>query len=194
MTCVVGLVHGGTVWIGADSAATDDIVSVRYATPKVFRRGKLLFGVIDSFRMRDILHHDLEITRRPPGMSDDKYLVQHVVEDIRAAFEAAGFDPMTDNEDDVGSGAVLIGYHGRLWCMDWDYHLGETVDGYIAIGSGADYALGSLHTSSKLWSRTEYPVRQEHPLDPKPRVLAALQASAHCSQTVRAPFKVLSVR
>lgn len=183
MTCIAGVAYGGTVWIGGDSAASSGGATVPYNNPKVFRRGQLLFGVVESFRMRDILHHELTIPRRPPGMSDDTWLVRNLIEEIRLTFVAAGFDlEAEDDEHDFDPGALLIGYHGRLFTMDWDYHLGEVKDGYHAIGSGSHFALGSLHTTRR------------QALTPKERVRLALEAADHHSQEVRPPFRILSVR
>jgi hypothetical protein len=196
MSCIVGLSDGSTVWIGADSAANGGDVTVAYKSPKVFRRGQFLFGVVESFRLRDIVHHDMQVSRRKPGMPDDQYLVQYVVEDIRAACQAADFNlEVFADDEDLEAGALLIGYHGRLWTLDWDYHLGETRDGYAVIGSGAPYALGSLHTSGKPVDITMVGAMDlRHYTQPPQRIRQALEAAAHCSQTVRAPFKILSVR
>lgn len=44
MTCIVGLAHGGKVYLGADSAglAGDELTPRR--DPKVFRVGEFVFG------------------------------------------------------------------------------------------------------------------------------------------------------
>ena len=56
--------------------------------------------------------------------------------------------------------------------------LGHNIDGYAAVGSGAELALGSLHTSSSF------------DLTPKQRVKAALHAAARYNPFVGAPFTI----
>jgi hypothetical protein len=172
------------VWIGGDSAANSEDVTLTYRQPKVFRRGGLLFGVSHSFRMRDLLHHAFRVPRRQTGENDDTYLVTTVIEQIRNTFLVHSFDHEAEQSEAAGDGAFMIGYHGRLFTVDWDLHFGEVADGHDAIGSGGPYALGSLYSTAHL----------PEPLKPRDRVRLALEASAHCSQTVRPPFRVLSVR
>lgn len=191
MSCIVGLAEGGTVWIGGDSAANTEELTQTYTGPKVFRRGALLFGAVSSFRMRDILHHELTIPRRKPGLSDDAWLVSHLVEEIRLTFDTAGFD-LGEEGEDATPGAVLVGYHGRLFTLDWDFHLGEVRDGYNAIGTGEQFALGSLHSTRARAGKHDDDVTPALP--PRERVGLALEAAAHFSTTVRRPFRILSVR
>ena len=181
-TCITGVAKGGTVWIGGDSAANGEQGVLTYKQPKVFRRGGLLIGVSHSFRMRDLLHHAFVVPRRKRGQSDDQYLVTTVIDQIRFTFFEASFDHEAEQADASGDGAFMVGYHGRLFTVDWDLHLGEVKEGHDAIGSGGPYALGNLFETARL------------DCAPRERVRRALEAAAHCSHTVRPPFRILSVR
>ena len=67
MTAIVGLVDGGTVWIGGDSFASGGCY--RYPdTPlerKVFVRCEMLIGVTGPSRMTQLLEHVLEVPKHP---------------------------------------------------------------------------------------------------------------------------------
>lgn len=186
MSVVVGLAHGGKVWLGGDSAASDprDGLTVTYKGPKVFRRGKLLIGCVESFRMRDLLEHQFEVPRYRKGQDDEEYIFKHVLEQVRSTLTTGGYeleDELEENEL-APSGAILIGFHGRLFAVDWDYHIGEVREPYLAIGAGAPFALGSLHVTSEL----------THKYSARLRVLNALRVAAHYCSGVRAPFRIIS--
>jgi hypothetical protein len=182
----VGLVHEGRVWLGGDAAASDhDGLTVTYAAPKVFRRGHLLLGCVESFRMRDLLEHQFQVPAFRKGQDTEDYIFRIVLEEIRRTFTAGGYvlDEDTEDEDDfMPSGAILLGFHGRLFTVDWDYHIGEVRDRFMAIGAGAAYALGSLHVTHELGQQ----------LTPRARVTNALKVSAHYCGTVRPPFRIVS--
>jgi hypothetical protein len=51
MTCIVGLVDGGRVWLGGDSAGVSGWDLTVRADRKVFRNGPYVMGFTTSFRM-----------------------------------------------------------------------------------------------------------------------------------------------
>jgi 20S proteasome alpha/beta subunit len=56
MTCIVGIVHEGKVYLGADSAgSTNDFIATR-KEPKAFKINNFGFAYTSSFRMGDLLH------------------------------------------------------------------------------------------------------------------------------------------
>lgn len=52
-----------------------------------------------------------------------------------------------EHEQESG-GTFLVGVNSRLFVVEDDYQVGETVDGYAAVGSGAELAaLGALYAA-----------------------------------------------
>jgi hypothetical protein len=183
----VGLVNEGRVWLGGDSAASDprDGLTVVYTAPKVFRRGRILLGCVESFRMRDLLAHQFQAPPFRSGQTPDDYVFQTVIEAIRATFKKGGYDleaELEDDDDIMPSGAILLGFQGRLFTIDWDYHIGEVRDHFMAIGAGAPYALGSLHVTHEL----------QDEFGPRARVVSALKVATHYCGSVRPPFRIIS--
>ena len=83
MTCIVGIAKGNTVWLGADSAATDRALNrTIIKDPKVFVKGNIAFGVCGLPKVMDALHHaiDLPVQR---GDNDRAFLVAELVPSIR---------------------------------------------------------------------------------------------------------------
>lgn len=175
MTCIVGYVENETVFLGGDSAATDEAdQQVRLNFPKVFRVGEVLFGCTNDIRIMHLLRYSLDL---PPITTNlDHYLNVTFMNAIRTCFQEGGFAERK-NEREYG-GTFLMGIRGRLFCVDDDYQVWETCDGYNAIGSGGCLAMGALAAIRHL------------AMSPQQRITLALEAAAfHCA-SVRAPFHI----
>lgn len=51
MTCIVGIVDNGKVYMGADSLGVGGLSKRVRKDPKLFRVGEFVFGYTSSFRM-----------------------------------------------------------------------------------------------------------------------------------------------
>lgn len=176
MTCIVGLVEKGRVYIGGDSAGVGDYSLTIRADKKVFKINKFVFGFTSSFRMGQLLQY----TFNPPKYYTDndimKYMVTDFVNGIRKCFKDGGFAKKSNEVESAGT--FLVGFNNRLFCIEDNYEVNESVDGYNTCGCGYQIANGSLFTSkNKL---------------PKERIITALKAAEnHCSG-VRGPFSIVS--
>ena len=175
MTCIVGLVHEGTVFIGGDSAGVAGLSLVVRADEKVFRNGDFLMGFTTSFRMGQLLRYKLNPPRRHPDDRVAKYMVVDFIDAVRECLKAGGW-ASKENETEQG-GTFLVGYSGHLFTVEGDYQAGQPEDGYAAVGSGQDIARGSLFATQGQ--------------EPRSRVLTALRAAERFNAGVRGPFHVL---
>ncbi len=174
MTCIVGLVHRGTVWIGGDSLGTAYLDSVHRADPKVFRSDGFVFGFTSSYRMGQLLRYQLKVPVR--GRSElMRYMATDFIEAIRGCLKSGGYTVVKDNQESGGS--FLVAHAGRLFRIEDDFQVGETRIGFDAVGYGFAYALGSLWES-----------RGKRPRD---RVRKALEAAERFSAGVQRPFTIL---
>jgi ATP-dependent protease HslVU (ClpYQ) peptidase subunit len=178
MTCVVGLVHAGRVYVGVDSAAVQGWTRRESRVNKVFRRGPFLIGYTTSFRMGQVLEHHLEVPRQLAGQSDEAYMVKHFIESARTLLKEKGFTKIESNSEKGGQ--FLVGYRGKLYSIESDFQVGEQADGYDAIGSGADFALGAMRALGRV--------------PPTRRVRRALEIAAHFNMGVCAPFTIKTIR
>lgn len=174
MTCIVGLVDQGNVWMGGDSAGVAGLdISLR-ADPKVFRNGAFLVGFTSSFRMGQLLRFRLAPPPRRPDQDLFRYMVCDFVEAVRLCLKDGGF---AHRSNDVETGGFfLVATEGRLFSIQDDYQVSEFNRGFHAIGCGSAYALGSLHTTRDLPGEV--------------RVRKALETAEHFSGGVRAPFLI----
>jgi ATP-dependent protease HslVU (ClpYQ) peptidase subunit len=172
MTCIVGTVEDGKVFIGGDSAGVGGYSLTVRADRKVFKNGDFVLGFTSSFRMGQLLHHAFTPPKRHPDTDIDKFMVTDFVNGVRDCLKTGGYAERS-NEVETG-GIFLVGYAGRLFRIDSDYQVGESADGYDAAGCGEDIARGALYANPS-----------GKPLD---RLKIALEAAERFSAGVRGPY------
>jgi ATP-dependent protease HslVU (ClpYQ) peptidase subunit len=177
MTCIVGISHRGRVYMGGDSAAVQGWTRRKTALKKVFRRGPFLIGYTSSFRMGQLLEHHLDVPKQAAGQDDMAYMVTGFIESVRKLLKDKGFAKVESNSETGGQ--FLVGYRGQLYTVHRDFQVGHVADGMDAVGSGREYALGSLYALDKL--------------GPTTRIKRALAITAYFNAAVAPPFVVRSM-
>lgn len=182
MTCIVGLVQNGKVYIGGDSAGIGGWNLTIRKDRKVFKNGEFLIGGTASFRMIQLLHYAFEPPKVPPFCDTDeaieKFMATTFVDAIRKCFKEGGY--ATKSNEQESGGQFLIGFRGHLFDIQNDYQVQEALDGYDAIGCGLEVALGSLYVTSN----------PDLGSNPRRCVVLALEAAEHHNAGVRGPFYV----
>ena len=175
MTCIVGLVDKGQVFIGGDSAgvSTGSLSLVVRNDRKVFRNGDFVMGFTSSFRMGQILAYGFHPPKPRVGTDVMAYMVTDFIDAARARMKDGGFARVSNGSEQGGS--FLVGYSGRIFHISDDFQVGESSHGFDACGCGDLIALGSLR-STREWT------------DPAARVREALECAEAFSAGVRAPF------
>ena len=91
MTCIVGLVHEGVVYIGGDSAGVGGMSLTVRADEKVFQNGEFLMGFTTSFRMGQLLRYSLKPPRRHPDDEINQFMVVTFTNAVRECLKAGGW-------------------------------------------------------------------------------------------------------
>jgi ATP-dependent protease HslVU (ClpYQ) peptidase subunit len=175
MTCIVGLEENGRVYIGADSAAVAGFQVRASRTPKVFRKGEYTIAYTSSFRMGQILAHQVDYPLVPEGGASEEFMVTEFCESVRKALKESGYSSIENNVESGGS--FLVGVRGKLYHVDSDFQVNHYIDGIAADGCGREYALGAIRALSRV--------------EPLKRMYKALEISSYFSGGVIAPFKVM---
>lgn len=181
MTCIVGVVGDGIVYLGADSLGSGHVKKRVLSTPKVFRvKGTTdtLIGYTSSFRMGQILMYTEDLLDEAQ-LADGgvEYLVTQFIPKLKAVFLAAGYGSV-DGHEHCG-GEFLLASRGRLFKVEHNYHVIESFN-YDACGEGEDHALGSLFSTSALGVTGEI------------RVELALKSAGEFVVSVGGPYYALS--
>lgn len=177
MTCIVGLVHKSTVYLGGDSAGVRGSDLTPRRDEKVFVKGPFIYGFAGSFRLGQILRYKFDPPAQDANLDDHAYLATDYLDTLRQMLERNGF-LRKDNEVVSTGGIFLVGYRRNLYAVEHDFQVAEFIDEHFAIGSGSSYALGSLYTTKDL------------DLPPKERLSHALVAAGRYCTDVCAPYVV----
>jgi len=176
MTVIAGLVEGDRIFMGGDSASSNnDGDLVMRADQKVFRNGPFLIGFAGSWRMGQLLRYAFVPPKHPKRQDTYRFLVTTFIDAVRDCLRRGGFASKIHDVEEI-DGVFLLGYRGRLFIVDADYQVAEAIDGFLAIGSGGQIAQGALSATQGV--------------DPKKRVRQALEAAERYNTGVRRPFYV----
>ena len=173
MTCIIGLQEDGIAYIGADSASASSWETRSSAIQKVFRCGEYIIGYTTSFRMGQILQHNINypVCDEPT----EEFMVKEFVEIVRKGLKDFGYAHIESNEET--SGQFIVGVKGRIFEIGSDYQVGHTLDGILSVGVGYPFALGAMKSLQFMY-----------PID---RIMHALEVSEYFSGSVKSPFTVL---
>jgi len=177
MTCIVGIEYGGRVYLGSDSIASNGYSQIITTESKIFRNDSFVIGYTSSFRMGQLLQHKFIPPKQDNNDSDIKFLTTHFIDAVRTCFKDAGYSRTNKGEETAGT--WMIGYRGKLYTIEDEYHILHSQCGYVSVGSGYLPALGSLHTTNKL------------SIEPKHRISLALAAAEKFIVTVGGPKNII---
>lgn len=185
MTCIVAIKDKdtGTVWMGGDGVASDPTSHMPRVTPKVFKNEEALIGYSASYRLGDIVQYHFTTPEDPRDAYDHRYMCSIFVPFLSNVLSEQGYDWTAEEE-----GELLVAIRDRIFVIQHDLHVGEYTYDYYAIGSGQDYAMGSLATMDIVSPGLKVSAK----LATEDKVLTALEVASFFSGTVGPPFTILS--
>ena len=174
MTCIVGYVDkkNKKVVMGADSAGVGGLDITIRKDKKIFKVGDFVIGCTTSFRMIQIL----QFSFNPPKVYDKdlyEYMCTDFINSVKECFKNGGYLQKYSNGDEKG-GTFLVGYKDRLFSIQDDFQVQESIDGFDSCGCGFKYALASMYTNKKS--------------NAKKIVIKALETAEYYSGGVCSPF------
>lgn len=177
MTCIVGLVEKGSVYIGGDSCGLADTDYLIRKDKKVFKNGPMIMGFTDSFRMGQILQYSFKVPKHPKGLSDFGYLCTDFATAVIEVFTEHGYIKNSGNRAEGGT--YILGYKGNLYTMYNDFQIELLYDNFTAVGCGESYAKGAMS------------VLKDAKMSPQKKIEKALETAEYFSAGVRAPYNIV---
>lgn len=172
MSVVVAIKEGNKIYMGADSQVTKGGSRTTLNNPNNYKIWQVegcehcLMGQVGNLR-------DANIIRLLSGLVDDydeycdrvnyRFVVKYLVPEIVKNLKEVNYIRSKDNYMEFMDSSFLFAYKDRLYSIGSDCSVIE-VDDYVAIGSGANEAIGSLLSTDGE--------------DPKKRIVKAIKASA----------------
>lgn len=158
MTTIVAIQGDGFAVVTADSrivstlehGTSSAISHLGSNLSKVSQNGPYLLGAAGDVRAINILHHVLAPPTPPNnlrGRKLDAFITNKFIPTLREAFEKQGYATPEREGTHIAEhdSTVLVVIHGVIYVIDGDYSWSSDANGYYALGSGTDYALGALH-------------------------------------------------
>ena len=150
MTCCIAYKIKEGIILVADSAGTDeDDNQVLRQDPKIMKSKNFMFAISGSFRLRDILMYDFIVPNKSEDETIDKYMRTKFINKFRETCIKKGATKKVDENEEL-LGNVIVAYKDKIYQIESDFQVGESIDDFAAIGSGSQLALGALSTLSKL--------------------------------------------
>lgn len=183
MTCIVGYEHKGSIYIGGDSAiSNDNLISTLSTSEKVFILEDMIFGFCGSMRVAQVIKYCLNLPLRKEDCKNDMvYLVKDVIDAVRKILKDKATMSVDDHVETVPDSSFLLGYNKKLYVVDTDMQVSRCDDGYAAVGSGDGLALGALFATKHL------------DMPPEDRLKLSLEAATHHSIHVRPKFHIMKL-
>jgi hypothetical protein len=193
MTCVVGIANGKNVFMGADTCGSNGIFRGEVRHPKVFikdvpvenaKNESMVIGGCGSFRLLQLLEYAFTPPRIGTGRELMSYLTVDFVDAIRSLMKDKGYLHIENNIEKISVDGTnfLLGFRGSLYLVEDAFQAVGWKIQEDAVGSGRDFALGSLHTTRNIKTWT-----------PEKRVQSALQAAATINPFVAGPFNIVHI-
>jgi ATP-dependent protease HslVU (ClpYQ) peptidase subunit len=174
MTCIAAVTHQNAIYMAGERGNSDDHCILSSIDKKITKKGEYLIGYSGNTGMGQAVQYSFT----PPffGSKDiNKFMVSRFVPALRKFYEESKIS-MPEKEDDHAS--FIIGILGCIFEIDTsDFQVGQYEE--LAIGSGSQYALGSLYST-------------RHIKDPKKRLRMALESSILYSPSCQGPIDYIS--
>lgn len=172
MTCCIGIEDGPNVWLGADSAATDDYGTQSIVTqPKAWAVGSWGFAYAGSIRSGELIKHEFTPPKKING-DIEKYLQTKFISKLKHILR-------NEDEESKNDLSLLVAIKGKVYEVSGgSWELTNSNCGYAAIGT--QDALIGLAVTSDITS-------------PKKRIQKVLKAVTQHISSVKPPFTIIKI-
>jgi ATP-dependent protease HslVU (ClpYQ) peptidase subunit len=181
MTCIIGYVCDGTVWMGCDSFVGNHYIQSSIRNPKVMKRKTedgtiILFGFAGDVR-GGLLMENLSLPKYEK--EPRRYVGISLIENIRNEFKDYGYLERNNEMEIQNRMSVMVGIDGRLFTIQHDFNVIECLEAYQTLGSANEVALGAICVLDKL------------DLSPREKISRALTAAEMHTPYVHPPFVII---
>lgn len=149
MTCIVAVKgKDGKVAIAGDRGASDSHTVVNLANPKIFEVNDFLIGYAGSLA-GDRLKYLFNPTKPKADANLDKHMATTFLNQLKVIYDQANIQ-YNSSEADL---SLLVVYGNNIYKhFASDMSMCRIDDDYDALGSGEEYALGSLWSTASIKS------------------------------------------
>ena len=147
MTTVIAVKHDKGVTFAADSQVTDvNRPFVHSEMTKMVDGGRYVMGMAGELTAMQAIEHrwTIPMPSARSTLSLFKFAITKIIPSLREFIDEAKLFSDKQKESDATLFSILLAIDGTLLEIDDDYGVAMRDDGFHAIGSGSDYAIGAL--------------------------------------------------
>src|SRR6266568_4356504 len=140
MTCIIGLLNNGNIYMGVDSIVfSDTFYQIRKDEKVFFLNDKFIISFTGSFRIGQILRYNFKPPFHPIDMDDMHYMCTLFVDSVMDCLVEKG--AVKTESGIVGSEELefLVGYNKQIYHIQQDFQVGINSMNFISCGCGRDY-------------------------------------------------------
>jgi ATP-dependent protease HslVU (ClpYQ) peptidase subunit len=172
MTCIAAIIKDGKAYMAGERAIVDDHQQMKSDIAKIWKSADYLFGYCGTLEGQIVQNN---FKPPVPEGNVDKFMRTKFLESLKTFYDKWGIPAEKDSDF-----SLLICVKGRMYEHEATTLTMISYDTtYHAIGSGAAYAMGSLHATQNY-------------KDPKRRLTQALDAAILYSPDCLYPIDFLS--
>jgi|SRR6478609_5102426 len=156
MTCIIAYTNGESSFIAGDKLGSNGFTKSVMVEPKIFEKKfikedenginrteeTLAMGGTTSFRMLQLLDHNLVLPTQEKGTTTIQYLVHKVIPEIRKLFKEEWGS--RDNTQEVGGGQFIILHDHVIYEVQEDFSVLQPKTDITSVGSGTYHAIASM--------------------------------------------------
>lgn len=113
MTCIIGLVDKGRVYLGSDSSGIGGHIVDIIKNPKVIKKGEFIIGYTDSFRIGQLLFYGDDLPEVPCHVDLFVWMIDIFIPNIRKRF--------TEGDIEGGGTFLVVVLSGSKMKMIWHF-------------------------------------------------------------------------
>jgi ATP-dependent protease HslVU (ClpYQ) peptidase subunit len=196
MTTIIGIQGDGFAVVCADSQVSDissdgavtQIVTLRESSGKLGANGRYILGAAGDVRAINILHHAFVPPAAPPNLKGkklDQFITVKFIPALRECFEVQGYaapqNEQSEHMAEQGSSVIVV-INGVIYTVESDYSWFSDSVGIYALGTGAQYAMGALHTLTHKVKNLNINIAKQY-------LLKAMAAAAKFDPYTGAPYQ-----
>jgi len=152
MTAIVGMIDkkNKKTYLGSDTMGSNGYTGHNWKTKKVFKNKHIGFAICGSYRMGQILNHNLKPRAFMENETVDQYVFDYLEKEFRTVFSDRGFLSKKEEVESIKRNLFIFTIRDRMFVLQGDLAILEPSTIYTASGSGEFHLQASVHTQLKM--------------------------------------------
>ena len=158
MTAIAGIIDkkNKKTYLASDQMGSNGFTGENFKTPKLIKNGVLTIAFCGSYRLGQILKHNLSPRNFKIDETIDEYVFNYLDTEIRKVLKERKFLKEENGVESMDDAEVIIAIKDRLFILYSNLAILEPKNIYITSGSGCYHQEASIHTQLEMNKNKDY--------------------------------------